>query len=350
MGIEPGVTMREVAVAAGVSVATVSRALRSHPAIPARTRDRVWEAARQLGYVPNPMVQALMTRIRRGRPAGEAVVACLHGRSPHRWVNAAQEWFLRGMGEEGERMGYTIEYFPWPWVGGVDDLVRTWRARNVRAVVLSSVALGVAGARGLPWGELAWVAHSRVEGAPAIHRVGNEIYAIVKLACLALVERGYRRPGLAVNLEGPMRDGLRWVGAFLAQGIDRGNGFDAVPVFDGEWSRGSFEWWLRRASPDVVLSMSEDPLRWLRRCGCRVPGEVGFLHLGVGGGAADVSGVRQHHGEVGAAAVHLVDGLLRRNELGIPAAAKVVTLSGSWHEGATLRAGGACAREGAADA
>ncbi|WLQ35193.1 LacI family DNA-binding transcriptional regulator [Streptomyces castrisilvae] len=47
---------------AGVSQATVSRALRSNSSISARTREKVIEAARKLGYIPNELGRSLSTR------------------------------------------------------------------------------------------------------------------------------------------------------------------------------------------------------------------------------------------------------------------------------------------------
>ncbi|MGH8945427.1 MAG: LacI family DNA-binding transcriptional regulator [Acidimicrobiia bacterium] len=53
------VTIREVASEAGVSVATVSRALRGLPSVAPATRDRVLEVADRLRYVPDPYAARL---------------------------------------------------------------------------------------------------------------------------------------------------------------------------------------------------------------------------------------------------------------------------------------------------
>lgn len=62
-GRRPKARIVDVAAKAGVSPTTVSYVLndRPHVAIPEATRDRVWEAARALGYAPNPIARALRT-------------------------------------------------------------------------------------------------------------------------------------------------------------------------------------------------------------------------------------------------------------------------------------------------
>lgn len=55
------VRLREVAEAAGVSIATASRALNRPEQVSQQTRLQVMEAARVLGYVPNAMARAVVT-------------------------------------------------------------------------------------------------------------------------------------------------------------------------------------------------------------------------------------------------------------------------------------------------
>jgi LacI family transcriptional regulator len=55
-------TLADVAQEAGVSPSTASRALRDDAAVRARTRKRVREAARRLGYEPNRLARSLRTR------------------------------------------------------------------------------------------------------------------------------------------------------------------------------------------------------------------------------------------------------------------------------------------------
>ena len=63
-----GVTIRDVAAHAGVSLGTVSRVLSGHPATSPHARDRVTEAVTALGYRPN--VQARSLRLTRTQAIG----------------------------------------------------------------------------------------------------------------------------------------------------------------------------------------------------------------------------------------------------------------------------------------
>ncbi len=62
---ERRITLREVAIAAGVSVATVSRALNSDPQISQATRERVAATAEALGYIPDLAARSLAVRASR---------------------------------------------------------------------------------------------------------------------------------------------------------------------------------------------------------------------------------------------------------------------------------------------
>ncbi|MDR1825581.1 MAG: LacI family transcriptional regulator [Bifidobacteriaceae bacterium] len=57
------VTIRDVASAAGVSVATVSRVLNGHPGVGPGLAKRVQKAAQSLGYVPDPAGRALRRQV-----------------------------------------------------------------------------------------------------------------------------------------------------------------------------------------------------------------------------------------------------------------------------------------------
>lgn len=52
-------TIQDVAQLAGVSIKSISRAMNNQPGLSAETRERIFEAMKQLDYVPNPVVQGI---------------------------------------------------------------------------------------------------------------------------------------------------------------------------------------------------------------------------------------------------------------------------------------------------
>jgi LacI family transcriptional regulator len=99
------VTVSDVAQAAGVSTATVSRALQGSSLVVAATRERVVEVAHRLGYSPNPMARDLRQRNR-----AEAVGLVTAG-----FTNAFQTAVAAGAEAELRRAGLQL------LIGSTDD-------------------------------------------------------------------------------------------------------------------------------------------------------------------------------------------------------------------------------------
>jgi LacI family transcriptional regulator len=120
-------TIAEVARAAGVSTATVARALQDSPKVVPATRQRVQEAARRLGYSPNPLARDLRqgSRIR-------AVGLVTSG-----FTNTFQASVAAGAEPELRRAGLEL------LIGSTDDditrepeLARTMVDRRVSALLM----------------------------------------------------------------------------------------------------------------------------------------------------------------------------------------------------------------------
>lgn len=121
------VTVSDVARAAGVSTATVTRALQDSPLVVKATRDRVVEVAQRLGYSPNPMARDLRQRTR-VRAVGLVTAG---------FTNAFQALVAAGAEHELRRAGLEL------LIGSTNDdparepeLVRTMIDRRVSALLM----------------------------------------------------------------------------------------------------------------------------------------------------------------------------------------------------------------------
>jgi len=90
------VSIHDVAQAAKVSIATVSRVMNNPELVAAKTAARVQEVIKQIGYVPNPFAQGLMTHA--SRVLGIALPD-IHGEF--------YSELLRGADAESRRLGIT---------------------------------------------------------------------------------------------------------------------------------------------------------------------------------------------------------------------------------------------------
>jgi LacI family transcriptional regulator len=91
------ISIRDVAIAAKVSIATVSRVINDSPIVAPATAARVRETIRKMGYVPNPVAQALGSR--------ESHVI---GLALPRFHGEFMTWLLHGADEEATRLGYHL--------------------------------------------------------------------------------------------------------------------------------------------------------------------------------------------------------------------------------------------------
>src|SRR5687767_3723828 len=108
------ITLKEVALKAGVSIMTASRALRNQANVTPATRNLVEKAATQLNYRPNPLVSALMSYRRASRVIRDTLTLAFITSFPRRdgWkeqkINAD---FFDGAAAACARHGYKLEEF-----------------------------------------------------------------------------------------------------------------------------------------------------------------------------------------------------------------------------------------------
>ena len=127
------VSMKDIARACGVSVATVSKALNGQPDIGEETRTRVCEAAQKMGYMTNSAARALKTN--RTYHIGVLFV-------DERQSGLAHEYFstmLESFKAEAEAHGYAITFINHNVGGKPTSYLQHCRYRGVDGVVIACV-------------------------------------------------------------------------------------------------------------------------------------------------------------------------------------------------------------------
>jgi LacI family transcriptional regulator len=124
------ISRKEVAKLAGVSEATVSRVLNSVGPIKQETRERVHQAAKQLGYVPNALAQQFARRKSGNVGVILPVVPKVHLFSTYYFSE-----ILSGIGEVSQRCGYDLLLiFREP--DGERDYAKLFRTQKIDACII----------------------------------------------------------------------------------------------------------------------------------------------------------------------------------------------------------------------
>jgi LacI family transcriptional regulator len=334
------VTLQDVAAECGFHRTTVSMALRGHPAIAVETRRVVMETAARLGYVPDPVLSALMS-YRNGRrpPAFHSVIALLNCQQDRTALrrNPVYSQYARGAEERAMALGYKLEEFwlpNWPEQNG--RLAKTLRARNIQAVIVAPL-LEPSELSGFPWEDFFAVALGSSLLAPVVPVVTNHQFRTMRRLVTELRDRNYRRIGLHHVVEWDERVGRQWTGAFLAEWVNWPEEEKVPPLMVREGQPADPVSWVNKYKPDAVITGDLDLVTRLRKVGLRVPEDVGVASEAVTERTSWMSGMNQNDCQVGAAAVDLVAALIHRAERGPPEIPRRVLLDSTWHEGETVR-------------
>ncbi len=269
------VTLKEVAIRAGVSRSAVSRTFTDGASVSSRTRAKVEDAARELGYAPNALASSLTT----GRTK---LIGLIVNNFHNPLILEVFDLFTRGLQDRGLR----------PLLVNLSDAtdpetsVRMLRQYSVDGVIVASSTLpasfaGSFRSAGLP------VVHAfgRKSAAPSVHVVGIDNIACGRMAAEALIARGYRRVGFLGGPETATSTQDRAAG-FLDRlqaepGITVSASYASGYTYDAgrdEMAR------LLRSGPAEAYFCGDDllavgALGAIEAAGLAVPGDIGLIGL-----------------------------------------------------------------------
>ena len=128
-----GVTIADVAKAAGVSVPTVSRILNDKEYVAEETRQRVYAAIRTLGYTPH-------TQARRLRGGASMTLALHHPiESPHDLSSAIETSYFTGTAEAASEKEYFINFLVSQLTP--ESLINMYRSNQIDGIILLQVRM-----------------------------------------------------------------------------------------------------------------------------------------------------------------------------------------------------------------
>lgn len=331
-------TMRQIAAAANVSVATVSMALRGSLKITRETRDRIQAVAKEMGYQFTPASTARIARTGHGREraiAGSEVIAYVtsfptkEGWYQNRFSPAAFE----GARLRAAQRGYTLEHF---WLNeenlGARRLAKLLHSRGIVGLCIAPFPDAVP-MFSFPWDHFSAAAVGYSMMRPAVHRACPHQFQGMSLALQSLRKQGYRHVGVALGQRVSKIVAKNWIAAVLLFQYTYGRNAATCLVYE-ESDREELKDWMRTHKPDAMIVSDIALIKWIEDTGVRVPEDVGVVPLEAFPGHAYLD---QKPGMVGAAAIDLIIGQMQRGETGLPADPRVVMVEGAWVDGPSVR-------------
>jgi LacI family transcriptional regulator len=338
------VRMKDVAEALGVHPTTVSLALREHPSIPAATQRRVREMADAMGYRPNPLVSALISERRKGRPSGHGAMLALLtvGESRTDWRRKSHNYarLYDLMVQRAQALGYGMEEF-WLQEPGVTpaSLRRVLLHRGIRGIVVCPPPIGHS-TLDFDFTDFAAVALRYSLREPALDHVSIDYAHSMSMVIKRLLESGHRRLAFATTRDIDERVSHLSLGVYLAERQLQPRRLLA-PRLLADLDRDRFLRWMEASRPDAliapIVTVYDHFLHWLRGAGWEVPGALSLVsadcHLG-----SPEPGILQNMEEEARAAVDLVTSRVERAQFGAPSQPLAILVSGRWRDGGTFAA------------
>jgi DNA-binding LacI/PurR family transcriptional regulator len=330
-----------IAAEAGVSRSTVSRVMRNDSRISLATKKRVRLAANRLGYRPNPLLSALMERVRTGRDISyQGTIAMVTE------AQVASEWFTPGATSwasmhagavaRARECGYKVEYFSTCEFGKDGRrLSRILEARDIHGVYITP---GFRERRAcLDWGRVSAATTGHGLHDPMLHRVCYHGYHGIQIACAQLRSLGYRRIALYLGKRNNEVTDNNYLAGFLLF-LESVAPEDRIrPVLVPRYTPEDFRDWFRAHSPDAVIGNRSEILEWAGGLGARCPDDFGFVHLDHSPDRDFCAGINHNSGLVGRGVIDLIIAQIHRGETGVPAHPTTTLVEGYWVSGPSVR-------------
>jgi len=334
-------SIRTLARQLGLSISTVSLALRGVGRVAPATRQKVRQAAAAIKYQPNPLFSKALSLARQP-----------HGSCYRETLGFILEWptetgpdyqkeIHAGALQQARTMGYLLQ-----------SHVVSSRPSEQRRLSHSLHHQGVRGLIVFPrtqrprlafsWEKFAGVEIGRTLWYPReLHRIEDGLFANVVEALHLLKKVGFRRIGMAIEPMNIHYRGIYHAPYLLSQLRQKER--QKIPLFTTSepWNQKAFVRWIERHRPDVIfIHDRETIMTWLTEMGLKVPTDISLFSVNALAKTFNglrFSGLLHDNARFGRNAVEMVSLLLESGELGLQNPLRCWSLEGSWQPGNTLR-------------
>lgn len=332
--------MKDIAHQAGVSLATVSRALGNNTRITKETRERVLKIAQEIGYRPDPVMQVLIERRWHGRRSDEGMNVGFVWDSQSTIATTARQEF-KHFREHGHRAGYNLIAEDLRAHRDARQLIKRLEAKGCMALVISMMP-------DVPYDisilseHFAAVSIGVSSWQPNCPIIMHDEFQGVDLTWKQLEHMGYRRFGVMLhNYPESYTVDQRYGTVFYRQRfIHAEEDYIPVYIYDSEnaFCEEEIGAWIRRYKPEVVVGDSHYNLFSLQALGFDIPKDFAFATLNLWDRAevGKIAGCFRDNLILFERGLQLLNLMTRCGACGASQGDLAEMVKGSWKDGATL--------------
>jgi LacI family transcriptional regulator len=339
--------LNDIAKKVGVSKMTVSRVLREDPAVAEATRQKVLEAAAELGYAPNPKLARLMSEMAASRKKPNTLGELAYISTEETEFGWKQFYHQMAcfQGAEAEAKAYGYNLLP-VWAlsrrfsskGRMNEFL--W-SRGVDGVIVPPLGRGMIGkALDIDWDRFCSVQIGATLSEPKLNLVRHNHYEGMLKTLREMETLGYQRIGLCFSDDSDLRSYHRWASAYLYWRTMRGFSQQTLPTFHyttGNVDLRAFQNWIQQNGITGIVGMSTKPMQTCLELGFKIPETLGFSVLDHPGQGSAVAGIDQVARQIGSMAVDILVMAVRKGAKGVSPHPVQSIIEGKWIPGGTLR-------------
>jgi DNA-binding LacI/PurR family transcriptional regulator len=330
--------MRTIAEQLGVTKTTVSLALRDHPSISKKTRERVVRLAHELNYRPDPAIAAIAAQRWSGEsPQRHRVIAFLcHHMADRKMIQSS---YLPGARRRAEELGYRLEAFYVDDYPSAEAVTRVLYNRGIRGVIVPPIQNPDSRrALKLDWSKFTSVCCGIGRVRPPLHTVATDTFLTNRLVWEAVAQAGFKRIGAAHYIHQPAADeDWQRIGATQASirllGLEEAARIPVHPAQVG--GEEALYAWYKRYQPEVIVGFNHSVGEMLERRGVSIPKDVQFVCT-ITPENTRWSGIIRPNTKIATASVDVLQTELRQNHWGIPPVPSLTLIQPEWQAGETF--------------
>ncbi|MES2310344.1 MAG: LacI family DNA-binding transcriptional regulator, partial [Verrucomicrobiota bacterium] len=293
------VTIRDIAEKANVHHTTVSLALRNSPRLLEKTKSKIKKIAKELGYIPDPMLSSLVA-YRQGirRPNYQSTIAWINN-----WPTREEPYsyffgYHEGANQRAQELGYQLEEF-WLHEKGLSTkhLYKIFKSRNIQGLLMLPQPEAPT-SLDFDFSEFSVINFGYSYQPALFHVVTNHHVQSFSLAFKKLRELGYKRIGFYEHSDLNARCNNALLSELLIQKREKSSIHLISPLLTPQVKFPEFIPWIEKEKPDAIITYTGH-LQNLKLAGYNIPKDIGFASFHLGSMKTSVSGVCQNDEMIG---------------------------------------------------